>query len=846
MDRIEIKKYESQALAIAMVILVVSSLIGISIYSRSLKDKGLVLEERASAEALEVSDLVLDKLTQYPINTVIDAIVASENLTEFNHQEGIVLKDNNSGSSGVTSLLRSLGVLEQNISLSELINPLCPITTGSNEYQVTLRETDEHTSYEVKPGNVWSLPVKNLVQSNQCKLNLKFSIKGDSRAGFVLTYIYCKYDENGYAIDCKEYAREDIQNYCFSDDGIECNNENFLDSEWIKKYNENGEIVIEIVIPPFGGVGVCPYNEDLLENDPNCVEDEVVIPLTGDVVCPWDERLLIDDPGCVEPNEEIDPLGVARSVSIDDEGSIYVAGDEVRGTSGNRDWVVRKYKSDGNLDNNWGNGGEVVYDSGSSSDYAYTVAIDSNRNIYVGGNTAYYNSIIRKYNSSGNLDTAWGSQGTVIFSTENGLRYCTGGDFCVYPQIIHCSNRKINSIQLDKSGGVYAVGGYRYPINGTLISPAFLSCSSLSNLPYAYWEMKKYLDNGSLDTAWGGGDGVATLSSLTKSDSYEPSVLMDPDIATTVVVNSDNQMFVGGSRGNYEVVSNKVFPYLFESNPVRYSGGIIRHNWAVRAYSALGKVRTSWGSNGMINHNPGSDLDFVKDIAIDDSNNIYVSGVAYPNATNSYDWIIRKYSSTGSLVTNWGSSGTVKEATSSRDVVSSMVIDPNRNIYVAGSSNRDWVVRKYNSNGSKDSSWANSGTILIDTSTNDSINDIAIDSSRNIYIVGNIGNNWTVKKYRSDGSVDPSWNIITPPNPSPVLGISEGYSLSEIRVKAIFGTIGVSYSLPSECITGLRMYQLRATANCSGVYRGKEIIVPEAKWHNTLFDYVLFNGKGSI
>lgn len=246
MDRIEIKKYESQALAIAMVILVVSSLIGISIYSRSLKDKGLVLEERASAEALEVSDLILDKLTQYPINTVIDAIIASENLTEFNHQEGIVLRDNNSGNLGITSLLRSLGVLEQNISLSELINPLCPITTGSNEYQVTLRETDEHTSYEVKPGNVWSLPVKNLVQSNQCKLNLKFSIKGDSRAGFVLTYIYCKYDENGYAIDCKEYAREDIQNYCFSDDGIECNNENFLDAEWIKgEYNQYEEIDIK-------------------------------------------------------------------------------------------------------------------------------------------------------------------------------------------------------------------------------------------------------------------------------------------------------------------------------------------------------------------------------------------------------------------------------------------------------------------------------------------------------------------------------------------------------------------------------------------------------------------------
>jgi hypothetical protein len=45
---------------------------------------------------------------------------------------------------------------------------------------------------------------------------------------------------------------------------------------------------------------------------------------------------------------------------------------------------------------------------------------------------------------------------------------------------------------------------------------------------------------------------------------------------------------------------------------------------------------------------------------------------------------------------------------------------------------------------------------------------------------------------------------------------------------------------------GLNMYQLRATANCQGVYRGKEILIPEKKWHETIFDYVIFNNEGTM
>ncbi len=237
------KKYEAQALAIAMVVMVVSSLIGISIYSRSMKDKGLVLEERASAEALEVADLILDKLTPYPMSFVVDAIVEIKELDEFNYENGIVLKENRENTD-LTRLLTKLEVLQIG-NLSDLLGPLCPVSQGLNEYQLTLKESDNDTYYEVKAGSAWSLPTRNLQES--CALDLNLEIRGDSRSGFVLTKVYCNYDIDGNVTDCKKYEDDDILNYCFSSNGSDCNNQNFLDEEWTK-YRVNDKEVISLSI----------------------------------------------------------------------------------------------------------------------------------------------------------------------------------------------------------------------------------------------------------------------------------------------------------------------------------------------------------------------------------------------------------------------------------------------------------------------------------------------------------------------------------------------------------------------------------------------------------------------
>ena len=58
------KTYSGQALAIIMVVIVVCSIIGFSMFSRSLRDKRSTIQERYSAEALEVNDNILDSFLQ--------------------------------------------------------------------------------------------------------------------------------------------------------------------------------------------------------------------------------------------------------------------------------------------------------------------------------------------------------------------------------------------------------------------------------------------------------------------------------------------------------------------------------------------------------------------------------------------------------------------------------------------------------------------------------------------------------------------------------------------------------------------------------------------------------------
>jgi hypothetical protein len=262
-------KYKAQALAITMVVLVVSAILGLSIYSRAMKDKLLTLEERASAEALEVADLTLDRLTSKPVDEVVTAIsvLGLEADSTANLEDGFVLTENSNGENDITRLFSNDGgaaeyfnnpILGSDQPYSDLLSPICPVDVAGNEYQITLKSAEEN--YEVRAGHSWSLPAKELLKSSpdlDCQLDLNVKVAGDSKAGFVVSKYYCTYDENGIATDCEEYqvSSNFVEKYCFSDNPSAGCNAN------LKFYDEGGGSPWQKV-PPEGHILEYPMSAD--------------------------------------------------------------------------------------------------------------------------------------------------------------------------------------------------------------------------------------------------------------------------------------------------------------------------------------------------------------------------------------------------------------------------------------------------------------------------------------------------------------------------------------------------------------------------------------------------------
>ena len=151
-----------------------------------------------------------------------------------------------------------------------------------------------------------------------------------------------------------------------------------------------------------------------------------------------------------------------------------------------------------------------------------------------------------------------------------------------------------------------------------------------------------------------------------------------------------------------------------------------------------------------------SSNDFAYGVATDISGNVYVAGgteggLDGNTSAGNTDLFVVKYSSSGTK--QW----TNQFGSSSRDSANGVAPDSSGNVYVAGMTKggldgcksagvEDLFVVKYNSSGTKQ--WTNQ----LGSSSRDSANDIATDSSGNIYVTGTTY--WELDGNTSAGDAD--------------------------------------------------------------------------------------------
>ena len=313
----------------------------------------------------------------------------------------------------------------------------------------------------------------------------------------------------------------------------------------------------------------------------------------------------------------------ARSVAIQSDGKIVLAG--AGDNTGNDDFALYRYNTDGSLDSSFGTGGKVFTAVGSGNDFAYSVAIQTDGKIVVAGYSNQDFALVR-YNTDGSLDTSFGTGGKVTTEVGSGTA-------------------RAYSVAIQTDGKIVAAG---YSTSG--------------NQDFA---LVRYNTNGTLDSNFGTGGKVTTD-------------IGSGDIAQSVAIQTDGKIVVAGysdngSNADFALVryntdgtldtnfgtGGKVITAIGSSTDAAYSvaiqsdGKIVaagfsdngsNADFALVRYNTDGTLDTTFDSDGKVITAIGSGTDEARSVAIQSDGKIVAAG--HSENGNYYDFALVRYAGT--------------------------------------------------------------------------------------------------------------------------------------------------------------------------------------------------------
>ncbi|RCJ35362.1 hypothetical protein A6770_16185 [Nostoc minutum NIES-26] len=181
---------------------------------------------------------------------------------------------------------------------------------------------------------------------------------------------------------------------------------------------------------------------------------------------------------------------------------------------------------------------------------------------------------------------------------------------------------------------------------------------------------------------------------------------------------------------------------------------------------AAGDLDPTFGNSGKVITPIGtSNYDGAKSVVIQADGKIVVAGFA-DNGSTYNDFVITRYNSNGTIDSSFGNNGIVITPVGSiSDYGYSMALQADGKIVVAGYAHNgyqaDFAVIRYNTNGSLDTSFGNAGKVITEVGGDDYGKSVAIQSDGKIVVAGNTQNSSTsdfaLTRYNTNGSLDISF-----------------------------------------------------------------------------------------
>jgi uncharacterized delta-60 repeat protein len=497
----------------------------------------------------------------------------------------------------------------------------------------------------------------------------------------------------------------------------------------------------------------------------------------------------------------------AYGVALQPDGRIVAAG---YATTSNADFAAVRYNTDGSLDSSFNGSGKVTTAVGSSGDYGRGVVVQPDGTILVAGYASVSGRNVFaavRYTETGTLDRDFGGDGKLVTAVGSGNAYGRGvvrqpSGAIVVAGSAAAGSRNELAITCYDAGGELLTGfdgdgmatlalGARYDearavarqSDGRIIIAGSTDIGSGRDFAVA-----RYTPDGTLDTAFGTGGMVVT------------GIGSAADYARAVAITADGKIVVAGhaSNGNnldFAVVrytaagvldttfgaSGKATAAIGSNDDHVYgmalqadgkivlvgdsnSGG--QYDLALARFTADGALDPSFGSTGKVTTALGPSSDYAYAVAIQSDGKIVVAGYA-SNGSN-FDLAVVRYRADGSLDPAFGTGGHVTTSIGSgSDCALSLALQADGKIVIAGyawnGSNVDFVLARYNSDGSLDTTFNNGGTVLTAVGTgNDYAYGVTVQADGKIVAVGCSANGdvdeLVIVRYTADGSLDTTFD----------------------------------------------------------------------------------------
>ncbi|MDP2904345.1 MAG: hypothetical protein Q8N96_14765 [Methylovulum sp.] len=426
--------------------------------------------------------------------------------------------------------------------------------------------------------------------------------------------------------------------------------------------------------------------------------------------------------------------------------------------------------------------GAIITDFGSYDKGQYVIAQPDGKIIVLGITSGFSSDdlAIAHYNSNGSLDTRFDGDGKLTATavmTINAVRLLSDGKF----------------LTVGTSDGSFAVA--------------------------------RYNSDGSLDTAFSG-DGQLTTSF------YSPSY---PDIAYNVTVQADSKLLVTGFSTAYNSFAaaryssdgslDKSFSdeglftggisggaatcaALQPDGKTVLAGSYYGYDFGVTRLNRDGTADTSFSGDGIVTTDLGG-KDYANTVNVLGSGKILAAGISDGN------FAAVRYNADGSLDTAFGSDGIITTDLGSTESLNGIIqVADSKFLAVGTNGNYDFVLARYNADGSLDTSFSTDGIVTTDLGGWEEGNSVTVDANGKILLVGTTDSDIALVRYNSDGSLDTTFNgkgATSPTNHSPTGTVTINDTMPTVGDTLVAGN-----TLADADVLGAITYQWQAGATVLG------------------------------